>query len=240
MKLFDRFLCVLIAFLPAFYLTLYLTVYLSTGSDNIISTTLVYSADSGEIEALSQVSKARPRKNDKLVATKARLHLRQYAKPSSTVDLESTLFKHITLNTTTTTTTITTTQAYTSKATTAKSKKKKLNKSSSIQMRLPTIPDILTHLNLAESSDDPVQATQSSRDMIQPRIQLTRGRDDVFLVIGVPTTRRENVTYILPMMSSLFDAMTNAEKSETLVVIMIAEASKQALRFFFSPNVYFV
>ena len=49
----------------------------------------------------------------------------------------------------------------------------------------------------------------------------------IFLVnLGIPTIKREKTSYLLETLKSLFDAMNDLEKSDALIVIMIAEVSK--------------
>ena len=64
-------------------------------------------------------------------------------------------------------------------------------------------------------------------DLIQPQFKLSRNRF-ASIVIGVPTIKREKTSYLLETLKSLFDAMNDLEKSEALVVVMIAEVSKSA------------
>ena len=84
----------------------------------------------------------------------------------------------------------------------------------SLDVEMPSIIDFLPHL-------------MGRSDLIQPQFKLSRNRF-ASIVIGVPTIKREKTSYLLETLKSLFDAMNDLEKSEALVVVMIAEVSKPA------------
>lgn len=63
--------------------------------------------------------------------------------------------------------------------------------------------------------------------LIQPKFKLTKNRF-ASIVIGIPTIKREKTSYLLETLKSLFDAMNELEKSEALIVVMIAEMDDQA------------
>lgn len=61
---------------------------------------------------------------------------------------------------------------------------------------------------------------------VEPRYLLSNRRSNVNMVIGVPTVKRKEVSYLKSMLTSLFEALdfeTQTTKNETLVVVMIAE-----------------
>ena len=45
------------------------------------------------------------------------------------------------------------------------------------------------------------------------------------LVIGISTVKRENNSYLITMLDSLFRAMNNKEKDKVLIVLLIAEVN---------------
>ena len=61
-------------------------------------------------------------------------------------------------------------------------------------------------------------------DAIQPKFKLSKGRH-ASIVMGVPTIKREHTSYLVDTIKSLFDAMNDFEKTDALVVVMIAEVS---------------
>lgn len=64
---------------------------------------------------------------------------------------------------------------------------------------------------------------------LEPKYLLSNRRSHVKMVMGVPTVKRKEVSYLKSMLTSLFEAMeleTEKTKNETLVVIMIAEVCK--------------
>ena len=79
------------------------------------------------------------------------------------------------------------------------------------------IVEVLPHLN----------KQQNVLDLIQPKFKLSKNRNAPF-VIGVPTIKREKTSYLLETLKSLFDAMNDLEKTDVLVVVLIAEIEDQA------------
>lgn len=63
--------------------------------------------------------------------------------------------------------------------------------------------------------------------MVQPKFKLSKNRFAT-IVIGIPTIKREKTSYLLETLKSVFDAMNELEKSEALIVVMIAEMEDQA------------
>jgi len=57
---------------------------------------------------------------------------------------------------------------------------------------------------------------------IQPKFKISKNRF-ASIVIGIPTTKREKTSYLLETLKSVLDAMNELEKSEALIVVMIAE-----------------
>ena len=58
--------------------------------------------------------------------------------------------------------------------------------------------------------------------VVQPKFKQSKNRFAT-IAIGVPTIKREKTSYLLETLKSLFDAMNELEKTEVLVVVMIAE-----------------
>ncbi len=81
-----------------------------------------------------------------------------------------------------------------------------------IDVDLPKSVDFLPHL-------------VGKSNLIQPKFKLSRNRF-ASIVIGVPTIKREKTSYLLETLKSLFDAMNELEKTDALVVVMIAEVFK--------------
>ena len=67
------------------------------------------------------------------------------------------------------------------------------------------------------------------KNYFKPKYIVTQYRHNVSIVIGVSTMKRQNATYLDKMLDSLFDSMTNDERSQVLVVLLIAEVSKLLL-----------
>jgi hypothetical protein len=63
----------------------------------------------------------------------------------------------------------------------------------------------------------------------KPRYIISQNRRNVSIVIGISTMKRQNVTYLDKMLDSLFDSMTNDERSQVLVVLLIAEVYQSKL-----------
>ena len=61
---------------------------------------------------------------------------------------------------------------------------------------------------------------------LTPALQVSRGRRDVTVVMGVPTVRREVQNYLASTLKSLVDCMSKAERKETLIVVFIAEVRR--------------
>lgn len=74
-------------------------------------------------------------------------------------------------------------------------------------------------------SFEPIEHLASKKDnQFKPQILITSNRKAKF-VLGIPTLKRENVTYLDTMLSSLLLAMNEHEKSQVLIVILLAEAT---------------
>lgn len=89
-----------------------------------------------------------------------------------------------------------------------------LSRAISLDVNFPQVIEFLPHL-------------VGRTNLVQPRFKLSRNRF-ASIVIGVPTIKREKTSYLLETLKSLFDAMNDLEKSDALVVVMIAEMDDQS------------
>lgn len=83
-----------------------------------------------------------------------------------------------------------------------------------IMLRLPSSYHFLPHL-----LDDP--------SSLRLRYLLSKGRNGVSVVLGIPTVRREKQSYLMDTLQNLVDGMTTEEADDALIVIFVAEVSKQ-------------
>ncbi len=61
---------------------------------------------------------------------------------------------------------------------------------------------------------------------MQPRFLESQHQKDKFLTIGVPTVKRKSMSYLKPMLTSLFESLaseTEEVRAKVMVVVMIAE-----------------
>jgi hypothetical protein len=86
-----------------------------------------------------------------------------------------------------------------------------------LKVRFPHVFETLPHLK------------NNIKNYFKPKYVVTQYRHNVSIVIGVSTMKRQNATYLDKMLDSLFDSMTNDERSQVLVVLLIAEVSKLLL-----------
>ena len=84
-----------------------------------------------------------------------------------------------------------------------------LKEFTSMDVEFPKVIEFLPHIKDKEK-------------MIQPKFKLSKNRFAP-IVIGIPTIKRERVSYLVDTLKSLFDSMNELEKSEALVVVLIAE-----------------
>lgn len=81
-----------------------------------------------------------------------------------------------------------------------------------VTLRLPSSYNFLPHL-----LDDP--------NSLRLAYQLTKNRNGVSMVIGVPTVKREKQNYLMDTLQNLVDGMNISEANDTLIVVFIAEVS---------------
>lgn len=77
-------------------------------------------------------------------------------------------------------------------------------------LRLPTAFHFLPHL-----LDDP--------SSLRPAHLLSRGRQGVSVVLGVPTVKRDKQSYLLGTLQNLIQNMSDEEQNETMIVVFIGE-----------------
>ncbi|XP_050817520.1 alpha-1,3-mannosyl-glycoprotein 4-beta-N-acetylglucosaminyltransferase B isoform X1 [Gopherus flavomarginatus] len=81
-------------------------------------------------------------------------------------------------------------------------------------LHLPTIFHHLPHLLSKESS-------------LQPAVHVGQGRTGVSIVMGIPSVKREVHSYLTDTLNSLISELTQQEKEDTVIVVMIAETDEQ-------------
>lgn len=81
-----------------------------------------------------------------------------------------------------------------------------------VTLRLPSSYNFMPHL-----LDDP--------NSLRLAYQLTKNRNGVSMVIGVPTVKREKQIYLMDTLQNLVDGMSVAEANDTLIVVFVAEVS---------------
>lgn len=84
-----------------------------------------------------------------------------------------------------------------------------LSRANNLDVDFPQVIEFLPHL-------------AGKTNLVQPKFKLSRNRF-ASIVIGIPTIKREKTSYLLETLKSLFDAMNDLEKSDALIVVMIAE-----------------
>lgn len=79
-----------------------------------------------------------------------------------------------------------------------------------IMLRLPSSYHFLPHL-----LDDP--------SSLRLAYLMSKGRNGVSVVMGVPTVRREKQSYLMDTLHNLLDGMSGAEANDSLIVVFVAE-----------------
>ncbi|EFA00960.2 alpha-1,3-mannosyl-glycoprotein 4-beta-N-acetylglucosaminyltransferase B [Tribolium castaneum] len=79
-----------------------------------------------------------------------------------------------------------------------------------IMLRLPSSYHFLPHL-----LDDP--------SSLRLAYLMSKGRNGVSVVMGVPTVRREKQSYLMDTLQNLIDGMNSAEANDSLIVVFVAE-----------------
>lgn len=81
-----------------------------------------------------------------------------------------------------------------------------------IMLRLPSSYHFLPHL-----LDDP--------SSLRLRYLLSKGRNGVSVVLGLPTVKREKQSYLMDTLQNLVEGMSKKEAEDSLLVVFIAEVS---------------
>ncbi|BFZ14772.1 hypothetical protein BsWGS_17811 [Bradybaena similaris] len=78
---------------------------------------------------------------------------------------------------------------------------------------LPVLPGVYTYL----------PHLVGRPEWLTPRIQISKARSNVSIVIGIPSIRRPMSMYIFNTLESLFNGMNDTERNDALVILSIAE-----------------
>ncbi|CAG13910.1 unnamed protein product, partial [Tetraodon nigroviridis] len=62
-------------------------------------------------------------------------------------------------------------------------------------------------------------------DALSPNVVLGQGRRGVFMVMGIPTVKREKESYLLNTLSSLLFSLTQSHRQELLIIVFVAEVN---------------
>ncbi|XP_065205041.1 alpha-1,3-mannosyl-glycoprotein 4-beta-N-acetylglucosaminyltransferase B-like [Planococcus citri] len=84
---------------------------------------------------------------------------------------------------------------------------------SKFSLKPPSIFDFLPHLSINFSS-------------LQPFYRISKGRQGVTTVLGIPTVRRSAQSYLLSTLNDLIYKMSVNERNDTLIVVLIAETDE--------------
>ncbi|XP_056899922.1 alpha-1,3-mannosyl-glycoprotein 4-beta-N-acetylglucosaminyltransferase B-like isoform X2 [Takifugu flavidus] len=64
-------------------------------------------------------------------------------------------------------------------------------------------------------------------DSLSPNVVLGQGRHGVFLVMGIPTVKREKQSYLMNTLSSLLFSLTQAHRQHLLIIVFVAETDSE-------------
>ncbi|XP_076467718.1 alpha-1,3-mannosyl-glycoprotein 4-beta-N-acetylglucosaminyltransferase A-like isoform X2 [Babylonia areolata] len=67
---------------------------------------------------------------------------------------------------------------------------------------------------------------------LQPAHSLSQGRHGVSIVIGIPTVKRDSVSYVAQTIDSLITGMTAEERNDCLIVVFVAEPFNEEFSLF--------
>ncbi|XP_078250853.1 alpha-1,3-mannosyl-glycoprotein 4-beta-N-acetylglucosaminyltransferase-like protein MGAT4D isoform X1 [Pogona vitticeps] len=68
---------------------------------------------------------------------------------------------------------------------------------------------------------------QGHEDSIYPNVIIGQGRTGVYLVMGIPTVRREKKNYLMETLNSLFYGMSKEQKKNCVIVVFVAEVDSE-------------
>lgn len=86
--------------------------------------------------------------------------------------------------------------------------------SDSSLLSLPSIYNQMPHL-------------MHNSDSLVPSLQVSKDRIGVSLAFGIPTIKREKMSYLLNTIASMLDGMTQEDKDDSVIVIFIGETNLQ-------------
>lgn len=79
-------------------------------------------------------------------------------------------------------------------------------------LQLPSIYNFMPHLLDSPSS-------------LKPALHISKEREGVSLVFGIPTIKREKTSYLLDTLASLLDGMSQESKDDSVIVVFIGETN---------------
>lgn len=77
-------------------------------------------------------------------------------------------------------------------------------------LQLPSIYNFMPHL-------------MDSPGSLKPALHVSKDRQGVSLIFGIPTIKRERTSYLLDTLASLLDAMSQEDKDDCVIVIFVGE-----------------
>lgn len=81
-------------------------------------------------------------------------------------------------------------------------------------LQMPSIYNFMPHLLDSPSS-------------LKPALHVSQEREKVSLVFGIPTIRREKMSYLLDTLASLLDGMSQESKDDSVIVVFIGETNME-------------
>lgn len=84
-------------------------------------------------------------------------------------------------------------------------------------LQMPSIYNFMPHLLDSPSS-------------LKPALHVSQEREKVSLVFGIPTIRREKMSYLLDTLASLLDGMSQESKDDSVIVVFIGETNMEFVR----------
>lgn len=84
-------------------------------------------------------------------------------------------------------------------------------------LQMPSIYNFMPHL-------------LDSPNSLKPALHVSQEREKVSLVFGIPTIRREKMSYLLDTLASLLDGMSQESKDDSVIVVFIGETNMEFVR----------
>lgn len=99
--------------------------------------------------------------------------------------------------------------------------------------------DLKNEINLVQPSEtckksiDCWKVGQNSPQFINsnPSVTRSKGRENVTLILGIPTVKRENASYLIETLDSFINNMNEAEQSDTLIIVYVGETEDELVNF---------